>query len=95
LPCIEKSYATCAPPFTEKNGFVTAIKLGTTRKLFVAARYEDTERNFRKHPNQQSMQSSLRDLAIDLVIDWFIFQDKEITLFSCFTLISKTGMGLP
>jgi len=40
------------------------------------------------------MESSLRDLFIDMVVDRFIFKNDRLALFSCFTL-PKTGVGLP
>jgi len=41
------------------------------------------------------MESSQRDLFIDMVIDRFTLQNNKITLSLCFTFISKTGVGLP
>jgi len=47
------------------------------------------------------MESSRRDLFIDIVIDRFIFKTNQInlaesviTLSACFTCILKVGMGL-
>jgi len=41
------------------------------------------------------MESSRRDLFIDMVIDMFIFKNNQIALFPCFTFIPKAGVGLP
>jgi len=30
-----------------------------------------------------------------MVIDWLIFKNNQISLFTCITFIPKTGMGLP
>jgi len=42
-----------------------------------------------------SMESSRRDLFINMVVDRFIFKNNQMTLSPCFTFIPKTGMGLP
>jgi len=36
-----------------------------------------------------------RDLPIDVVVDWFIFNNNEITITPCVTFIPKTGVELP
>jgi len=41
------------------------------------------------------MESSRRDLIIDMIVDRFIFKNTVITLFPCFTFIPLTGLGLP
>jgi len=41
------------------------------------------------------MESSRRDLFIDMVVDKSIFENNHITLFPCYTFIFKTGVGLP
>jgi len=41
------------------------------------------------------MESSRRDLFIDMVFDRFIINNNQITLFPCFAFIPKTGVGLP
>jgi len=41
------------------------------------------------------MESSRRDLFIDVVVDRFIFKTKQITLSPCFTSMAKTGVELP
>jgi len=41
------------------------------------------------------MESSQRDLFLDMVFDRFIFENSQITLSSCFTVITETGAGLP
>ena len=41
------------------------------------------------------MESSRRDLFISMVIDRFILKNpNQITIFPCFTFITKTGVGL-
>jgi len=40
-----------------------------------------------------SMESSRRDLFIDMAVDRFIFKIKQIS--PCFTFTPKTGMALP
>ena len=42
-----------------------------------------------------SIKSSWRDLFIDVVVDRFIFNNNQITLSPCFTLLPKTVVGLP
>jgi len=42
-----------------------------------------------------SMESSQRDLFIDVVVDRFIFKNNYNTLLPWFTFIHKTGLGLP
>jgi len=42
-----------------------------------------------------SLKRSRRELSINMVIDRFIFKNSQITVFSCFTFIPKTDMGLP
>jgi len=39
------------------------------------------------------MKSSRRELSIDMVIQSGIFINNQITLFPCFTFISKTGVS--
>ena len=41
------------------------------------------------------MESSRRDLFIDMVFDRLNFKNNQITLSPCFTFIPKTGVGLP
>jgi len=41
------------------------------------------------------MESSRRDLFIDMVVDRFISKNNQITLSSRFTFIHKTGVVLP
>jgi len=43
------------------------------------------------------MESSRRDLFIDMVVGGFTgtFKKNQITLYPCFTVIPKTGVGLP
>ena len=41
------------------------------------------------------MESSQRDLFIDMIVDRLIFKNNIITLPSCFTFIPKTGVELP
>jgi len=41
------------------------------------------------------MERSRRVPFIDIVLDRFIFTNTSSTLFPCFTVIPKTGMGLP
>ena len=41
------------------------------------------------------MESSRRDLLIDMVVDRFIFKNNQITPSHCFTFVPKTGVGLP
>jgi len=41
------------------------------------------------------MESSRRDLFIDMVVHRFIFKNNQITLSLCFEVIPKTGVGLP
>jgi len=41
------------------------------------------------------MESSRRDLFIDMVVDRFIFKNNQITLSPCFTFTPKTRTGLP
>jgi len=40
------------------------------------------------------MESSRRDLSIDMVVDRFIFKNNQITLSLCFTFIPTTGVEL-
>jgi len=40
------------------------------------------------------MESSWRDLFIDMVVDKFIFKNNQITLSLGLIFISKTGVGL-
>jgi len=39
------------------------------------------------------MNSSRRELSINMVIHWFISKNNQITLFSSFTFTPKTGVG--
>ena len=41
------------------------------------------------------MESSRRDLFIDMVVRRFIFKNNRITLSDSFTFIPETGVGLP
>jgi len=41
------------------------------------------------------MESSRRDLIIDMAVDKFIFKNNQITLCPCFNFILKTGVRLP
>jgi len=41
------------------------------------------------------MKSSRRDLFIDMVVDRFISKKDQMTLFTCFIFIPKTGVGQP
>ena len=41
------------------------------------------------------MESSRRDLFIDMVVDWFIFKHNQITLSPCSTFLPTTVVGLP
>jgi len=41
------------------------------------------------------MKRSRQELSINMVINRFIFKNNQITLFTCFTFIPKTGMGPP
>jgi len=41
------------------------------------------------------IESSRRDLFIDMIVDSFIFNNNLITLAPCFTFIPKTAVGLP
>ena len=41
-----------------------------------------------------SLESSRRDVVVDMIVDTFIFKNYQITLSYCFTFISKTGMRL-
>jgi len=41
------------------------------------------------------MESSRRDLFIDMVADSFIFKNNQIMNYLCFIFIPKTGVGLP
>jgi len=41
------------------------------------------------------MESSRRDLFIDMVVDSFIFKNSQMTLSPCFISVPKTGVGLP
>jgi len=41
------------------------------------------------------MESSRRDLLIDMVVDRFILKNNEITLSPCFSFLPETGVGLP
>jgi len=41
------------------------------------------------------MESSWRDLFIDVVVDRFILKNNQITLSPYFTFIPKRGEGLP
>jgi len=41
------------------------------------------------------MESSRRDLFIDMAVDRFSFKNNQITLFLCFTSIPKTGNEKP
>jgi len=41
------------------------------------------------------MESSRRDLFIDMVVDRFIFKNNQITLSPCFAFIPRTGVRLP
>jgi len=41
------------------------------------------------------MEISRRGLFNDMVVDWFILKNNQITLSLCFTFILKTGVGLP
>jgi len=40
------------------------------------------------------MESSRRDLFIDMIVDRFIFKNNQFTLCPCLTFIPKTGVGL-
>jgi len=40
------------------------------------------------------MESSRKDLFIDMVVERFILKNNQITLLPCFTFIPKTGVGL-
>jgi len=42
-----------------------------------------------------SMESSQRDLFIDIVVDRFIFKNNQRKLFPRFTPVAKKGVGLP
>ena len=39
------------------------------------------------------MKCSREELFIDMAVDRFLFKCIQITLFLCFTIIPKTGMG--
>jgi len=41
--------------------------------------------------NNISMKRSRRELSIDMIIHRVIFENTQITLFSCFTFTHKTG----
>ena len=41
------------------------------------------------------MKKSCRDLSVNLAVDSFIFENNQLTLFSCFTFIPKTCVGIP
>ena len=41
------------------------------------------------------MESSRGNLFIDMVVDRFIFKNKQISHSPCFTFIPKTGAGVP
>jgi len=41
------------------------------------------------------MKRSRRELSINMVIDGFVFNNNQITLFPCFNFIPNAGMGLP
>ena len=41
------------------------------------------------------MESSRRDLFIDMFAQRFIFKNNQITLYPCFTFIPKIGVELP
>jgi len=41
------------------------------------------------------MESSRRDLFIDIVVERFMFTNNKMTLFPCFTFITKVGEGVP
>jgi len=41
------------------------------------------------------MESSRRDLLIDVVVDRFIFKNNQMTISPFFSFIPKTGVGLP
>ena len=41
------------------------------------------------------MESSRRDLLIDMVVKEFTFNNNQITLSPCFTFTPKIGVGLP
>ena len=41
------------------------------------------------------MESSRRDLFIDMVVDRSIFKSNQITLSPCFTFVTGIGIGLP
>jgi len=41
------------------------------------------------------MESSRRDLFIDMAVDRFIFKNNQITLYPCSTFMTKIGVGLP
>jgi len=40
------------------------------------------------------MKRSRRECSVHMVIDWFIFKNNQITLFTYFIFIPKTGMAL-
>jgi len=42
-----------------------------------------------------SMESSGRDLVIDIVVDRFLFKNTQITFSFCFTFTPETGVRLP
>jgi len=41
------------------------------------------------------MESSRRDLFIDMIVDRFNFKSNQITLSPCSTFTPETGLGLP
>jgi len=41
------------------------------------------------------MKRSRRELSINMVIDRSIIKNNQFTLFTCFTFVPKTDMGLP
>jgi len=41
------------------------------------------------------MESSRRDLFIDMIVDRFIFKNNQISLSLCYTYKPTTGVGLP
>jgi len=46
-------------------------------------------------PSNNHINVEVFSRALDMVLDWFIFGNTQITMFTCFTFIPKTSMGLP